>query len=64
MSGGGTTAGPVILGGIRVPVGSWGVGGELRWQSAEGSLPSDQGFAGNKIDLGGLSYTFTINVRF
>src|SRR5207253_10385722 len=26
--GSGTATGPVILGGIRVPVGSWGVGGE------------------------------------
>ena len=62
--GSGTATGPVILGGIRVPVGSWGVGGELRWQSAEGKLPADQDFSGSKIDLGGLSYTFTINVRF
>jgi len=62
--GSGTATGPVILGGIRVPVGSWGVGGELRWQKAEGTLPKDQDFSGRKIDLGGLSYTFTINVRF
>ena len=64
FTGSGTAAGPVILGGIRVPVGSWGVGGEIRYQSAEGKLPADQDFAGSKIDLGGLSYTFTINVRF
>jgi hypothetical protein len=62
--GSGTATGPVILGGIRVPVGSWGVGGELRYQSAEGTLPADQDFAGSKIDLGGITYTFTINVRF
>jgi len=62
--GSGTATGPVILGGIRVPVGSWGVGGELRYQSAEGKLPADQDFAGSKIDLGGITYTFTINVRF
>ena len=62
--GSGTATGPVILGGIRVPVGSWGVGGELRYQSAEGKLPTDQDFSGSKIDLGGLAYTFTINVRF
>ena len=62
--GSGTATGPVILGGIRVPVGSWGVGGELRWQSAEGKLPAGQDFSGSKIDLGGISYTFTINVRF
>jgi outer membrane protein W len=62
--GSGTATGPVILGGIRVPVGSWGVGGELRYQAASGTLPADQDFAGSKIDLGGLSYTFTINIRF
>jgi hypothetical protein len=62
--GSGTATGPVVLGGIRVPVGSWGVGGELRYQSAEGKLPADQDFSGSKIDLGGITYTFTINVRF
>lgn len=62
--GSGTATGPVILGGVRVPVGSWGVGGEIRYQSASGTLPADQDFAGSKIDLGGLTYTFTINIRF
>jgi outer membrane protein W len=62
--GSGTATGPVILGGIRVPVGSWGVGGELRYQSAEGTLPADQDFSANKIDLGGFTYTFTLNFRF
>jgi outer membrane protein W len=62
--GSGTATGPVVLGGIRVPVGSWGVGGELRYQSAQGALPGDQGFAGSKIDLGGITYSFMIHVRF
>jgi outer membrane protein W len=62
--GSGTATGPVILGGVRVPVGSWGIGGELRYQSAEGTLPSDQDFAGSKLDLGGITYSFTVNVRF
>jgi outer membrane protein W len=62
--GSGTAVGPVILGGVRVPVGSWGVGGEIRYQSATGDLPPDQDFSGNKIDLGGFTYAFTINVRF
>jgi hypothetical protein len=62
--GSGTATGPVILGGIRIPVGSWGVGGELRYQSATGTLPADQDFSGSKIDLGGITYSFTINVRF
>lgn len=62
--GSGGATGPVILGGVRVPIGSMGVGGEIRYQSAEGKLPADQGFAGSKIDLGGFSYLFTMNVKF
>jgi outer membrane protein W len=62
--GSGSAAGPVILGGVRVPVGSWGIGGEIRYQSAKGDLPADQDFAGSKIDLGGFNYLFTVNVRF
>lgn len=67
FAGSGTATGPVILGGIRVPVGSWGIGGELRYQKAVGDLPGNQGFAGGaspKIDLGGITYAFTINIRF
>ena len=55
----GNATGPVILGGIRVPVGGGAVGGEIRYQSAKGDLPTDQGFSGTKIDLGGL----TLQVR-
>ena len=63
--GDGTATGPVILGGVRIPVGhTLGVGGELRWQAAKGDLPTDQDFAGTKIDLGGFTYTFTLNFRF
>jgi outer membrane protein W len=62
--GSGTATGPVILAGVRVPVGSWGVGGEIRYQSAKGNLPANQDFAGSVIDLGGFNYLFTINVRF
>ncbi|MBI3493489.1 MAG: hypothetical protein HY047_17165 [Acidobacteria bacterium] len=62
--GSGSATGPVILGGVQLPVGSWGVGGEIRYQSAEGTLPSDQGFAGTKIDLGGFNYLFTVRFRF
>ena len=51
-----TTVGPVILGGVRIPVGrkGSGFGGEIRWQGGKGDLPLNQGFAGTKIDLGGL----------
>jgi outer membrane protein W len=62
--GSGSERGPVILGGVRVPVGSWGVGGEIRYQSAAATLPADQGFAGTKIDLGGFNYLLTVNFKF
>jgi hypothetical protein len=60
----GAATGPVILGGIRVPIGSWGAGFEVRHQSAEGKIPAEQDFAGTTIDLGGFTYNFTVNVRF
>jgi hypothetical protein len=67
----GTATGPMILGGVRVPLGTWGLGGELRWQSAVGDLPSDSGFVTDrtidnqpKIDLGGFTYLFSVNFRF
>jgi hypothetical protein len=68
--GSGSATGPVILGGVRVPIGNWSIGGELRYQSAKGDLPGDQDFAGTvngvgpKIDLGGFTGMFTVNVRF
>ena len=62
--GSGGAAGPVVLGGVRVPIGSTAIGGEIRYQSAEATLPSDQGFAGSKIDLGGFAYLLTFNIRF
>ena len=60
----GSATGPVILGGIRVPVGAWGIGFEARHQSAEGKIPADEGFSGTRIDLGGFTYNFTVHVRF
>ena len=54
--GSGTSAGPLILGGVRIPVGAIDIGGEIRHQLGEGKLdPLD--FAGaTKVDLGGFSY--------
>ena len=52
----GWAAGPVVLGGIRFPVGDvWTVGGEIRWQKAEGKglHRAEEFFLGDKIDLGG-----------
>jgi hypothetical protein len=60
----GWAVGPVILGGVRFPLGSWDIGGEIRYQDAEGELPSDQGFSGSKIDLKGFNYLVTFNIRF
>ena len=62
--GSGTAVGPVLLGGVRVPIGPTAVGFEARWQSAKGDLPTNQEFAGTKIDLGGMNYLFTFNIRF
>lgn len=64
FTGSGTAVGPVILGGVRFPVGMLEPGFEVRWQSAKGDLPASEGFAGSKIDLGGMNYLFTMNFRF
>jgi outer membrane protein W len=61
--GSGVSAGPVVLGGLRVPVGSsFGVGGEIRYQRGEGTLGSD--FQNQKIDLTGYTYQATFSFRF
>ncbi len=62
--GSGSATGPVVLGGVRVPIGPMAPGFEVRWQSAKGNLPADQEFAGTVIDLGGFNYLFTFNIRF
>jgi hypothetical protein len=64
FTGSDTTVGPVALGGLRVPAGAARIGGEIRYQWGKGDLPTDQDFAGTKIDLGGFTYLFTVGVRF
>jgi outer membrane protein W len=64
FSGSGTSVGPVILGGVTFPIGPAGIGGEIRYQAAKGDLPASEGFAGSKIDLGGMNYLFVVNFRF
>lgn len=60
----GTNVGPVVAGGVRIPVTTgFAFGGEIRYQRAEGSL-NDTDFNGSKIDLGGLTYQATLIVRF
>jgi hypothetical protein len=60
----GGAVGPVIVGGVRFPIGAARLGGEIRWQGGSGHLRGDQGFAGSRIDLGGTNYLFTIDVPF
>jgi hypothetical protein len=62
--GSGSTAAPLILGGLRFPIGRVDLGAEIRRQYGEGDLdPFD--FAGaTKVDLGGYSYLATVNIRF
>jgi hypothetical protein len=64
FSGSGSEVGPLVLAGLRLPMGPVGVGGEIRWQKAKATLPADQSFAGPKVDLGGFNYLFTVNFRF
>lgn len=59
----GTAVGPVAVFGARVPIGSGTVGGEVRYQKAEGDL-DERDFLGPKIDLGGFHYLVTFGVRW
>jgi hypothetical protein len=60
----GATAGPVIFGGLAFPVNNWTFGGEVKYQSAQGELDPDLLFAGDKIDLGGFTYSAVFRVKF
>jgi hypothetical protein len=62
--GSGSQVGPVVLGGLRFAMGGFAPGFEVRWQGGSANLPADQGFAGSKIDLGGVNYLFTLNFKF
>lgn len=62
-----TTTVPVVLGGVRFPVAeAFLLGGEFRYQKGDGDLPlgGSDGFLGDKIDLGGWTWNFTLGVRF
>lgn len=59
----GNETGGVILAGIRFPIGDvWSLGGEVRYQKASADL-SDE-FLGNKLDLSGTHYLFTVHLKF
>lgn len=63
----GAAVGPVVLGGIRFPIGPLAPGFEIRYQKAKGDLPANgpgQDFNGSVIDLGGMNYLFTFAIRF
>jgi hypothetical protein len=65
FEGKGSAAGPIVLGGVRFPLGdAWDLGGEVRYQKATGDLPTDQFFSADKIDLGGWTYAATLNIKF
>ena len=61
----GNDVGGVYLAGLRVLAGSrFAVGAEIRYQDVQGVVGLDQGFLDERIDLGGLTTSFTFNVRF
>jgi hypothetical protein len=61
----GTNVGGTILGGVRLfPTRKFALGFEVRWQSGKGTLPTELGFSGDKIDLGGMNYLATFSYRF
>ena len=61
----GNDVGAVYLGGVRVLAGSrFAVGVEVQYQDVQGVVGIDQGFLDERIDLGGLTTSFTFNVRF
>lgn len=59
----GTALGPVAVFGVRVPMGRFSLGGEVKYQKAEGDL-DEADFLGPKIDLGGFHYAATFGVDF
>lgn len=63
----GTAVGPLLLGGMRMPIGGdiYGLTVEGRYQWGTGDTGgSNAGFLGDKIDLGGGSLNFGFLIRF
>ena len=62
----GTSFGPVVVAGLRVPIGdALTAGFEYRWQEADGDTkPAESELLGSKIDLGGNNFLFTMHFRF
>jgi opacity protein-like surface antigen len=66
FSASGTAVGPVVLAGVRFPIGdAFTTGVEFRWQKAEGDTkPSESGLLSDKIDLGGWTTAWNMHIRF
>lgn len=61
----GNDVGTVYLAGLRFLAGDrFGVGLEVRYQDVDGEVGFDQGFLEDRIDLGGITTSFTFDVRF
>jgi opacity protein-like surface antigen len=61
----GTALGPVILGGVRFPMTTNVLlGGEVRYQQARADLDPGVGFFGDRLDLGGVNWLFTVQFGF
>ena len=60
----GNDVGAVYLGGVRLAGSRFAVGVEVRYQDVQGVVGIDQGFLEERIDLGGLTTSFTFNVGF
>lgn len=61
----GNAAAPVAFGGVRFPVGdSFLIGGEFRWHGGKADLDPNQGFAGDRIDLGAYTTQAVFQIRF
>ncbi len=60
----GTEVGPLVFGGVRLPMThNFSVGGEVRYQRAEGELDASL-FNGDRIDLGGLTWQAVLQFKF
>lgn len=59
----GTETGPILLFGLRFAGETFTVGGEVRRQWADASLPPGE-FYGTALDLGGWTYLANVGVRF
>ena len=61
----GTTVAPIVFGGIRLPLNGdvFAFNGELRWQGGKGDT-SGTGLLADELQLGGVSFIGSIQIRF